>query len=279
MDRLSQILNRFSINANVFFSGNICGVQPFGGSDSGANSSDGHLHLLKSGRLTLINSQGVKTVFERPTVIFVPQSTQHRVLASESDQAELVCASIHYADGFNNPLATALPNFLYFDLQESQLLGQSAQWLFDEAFNERCGRQPMIDRLTDIFLIQVLRHVLEEGLVAHGMLAGLSHPQLVKAMNAIHEQPQENWNLEKLADIAAMSRSKFAELFRQVVGQPPGDYITDWRLAVAQGLLKKNKAVGLVAHEVGYENGSALARVFRKKTGLSPKEWLASLRT
>ncbi len=102
------------------------------------------------------------------------------------------------------------------------------------------------------------------------MLAGLSHPQLVKVMNAIHEQPQENWSLEKLADIAVMSRSKFAELFRSIVGQPPGDYISDWRVAVAQGLLKKNKPVGWVANEVGYENGSALARVFRKKTGLSP---------
>jgi len=274
MDRLSQILNRFSIHAQVFFSGNICGVQPFGASDS----SDGHLHLLKSGTLTLINAQGVKTVFERPAVIFVPQATQHRIVASESDQAELVCASIHYDDGFNNPLAAALPNFLYFDLQTSDLLGQSAHWLFDEAFNERCGRQPMIDRLTDIFLIQVLRHVLEEGLVEHGMLAGLSHPQLVKVMNAIHEQPQENWSLEKLADIAVMSRSKFAELFRSIVGQPPGDYISDWRVAVAQGLLKKNKPVGWVANEVGYENGSALARVFRKKTGLSPKAWLDKFR-
>jgi len=274
MDRLSEILNRFSIHAQVFFSGNICGVQPFGASDS----SDGHLHLLKSGTLTLINTQGVKTVFERPTVIFVPQATQHRIVASESDQAELVCASIHYDDGFNNPLAAALPNFLYFDLQESDLLGQSAHWLFDEAFNERCGRQPMIDRLTDIFLIQVLRHVMEEGLVEHGMLAGLSHPQLVRVMNAIHEQPQENWSLEKLAEIAAMSRSKFAELFRSIVGQPPGDYISDWRVAVAQGLLKKNKPVGWVANEVGYENGSALARVFRKKTGLSPKAWLDKFR-
>jgi AraC-like DNA-binding protein len=106
------------------------------------------------------------------------------------------------------------------------------------------------------------------------MLAGLSHPQLSKVLIKIHEKPEENWNLDSLSNLAAMSRSKFAELFKEVVGQPPGDYITDWRLFVAQGLLKENKSVGLVANEVGYENGSALARVFRKKTGLSPKEWL-----
>lgn len=270
MDRLSEILIRFSMNAQVFFSGNLCGIKPFGSPES----SEGHLHLLKSGTLTLINDQGVKTVFDRPTVIFFPQGSQHRIIASESDKTELVCANIEYSDGFNNPLACALPKFIFFDIEDSEYLGQAARWLFEEAFNERCGRQPMIDRLTDIFLIQVLRQVLEDGAVAHGMLAGLSHPQLSKVMVSMHEQPEENWNLESLSKLAAMSRSKFAELFKDVVGQPPGDYLTDWRLFIAQGLLRKNKSVGLVANKVGYENGSALARVFRKKTGLSPKEWL-----
>ncbi|MBQ0729592.1 MAG: AraC family transcriptional regulator [Oleispira antarctica] len=270
MDRLSEILIRFSMNAQVFFSGNLCGITPFGASDN----SEGHLHLLKSGKLTLIDDQGEKTVFDRPTVIFFPQASHHRIITSESDQAELVCANIQYRDGFNNPLAKALPKFIFFDIENSEYLGETANWLFDEAFNERCGRQPMIDRLSDIFLIQVLRQVLEDGAVAHGMLAGLSHPQLSKVMMSIHEQPEKNWNLESLSKLAAMSRSKFAELFKEVVGQPPGDYLTDWRLFIAQGLLQKNKSVGLVANEVGYENGSALARVFRKKTGLSPKEWL-----
>lgn len=270
MDRLSEILIRFSMNAQVFFSGNLCGTQSFGSN----KNSEGHLHFLKSGKLTLVNEQGEKIVFDRPTVIFFPQSTHHRIISNESDKAELVCANIQYSDGFNNPLANALPKFIFFDIEDSDYLGQTANWLFEEAFNERCGRQPMIDRLSDIFLIQVLRQVLDNGAVAHGMLAGLSHPQLSKVMIRIHEQPEENWSLESLSQLAAMSRSKFAELFKNVVGQPPGDYITDWRLFIAQGLLKKNNPVGLVANKVGYENGSALARVFRKKTGLSPKEWL-----
>lgn len=270
MDQLSEILIRFSMNAQVFFSGNLCGTQTFGSS----KQSEGHIHFLKSGKLTLINDQGEKVIFTRPTVIFFPQASRHKVISRESDKAELVCANIQYGDGFNNPLANALPKCIFFDIEESDYLGQTANWLFEEAFNDRCGRQPMIDRLSDIFLIQVLRQVLDNGTVAHGMLAGLSHPQLSKVIIKIHEQPEENWTLESLSQLAAMSRSKFAELFKSVVGQPPGDYITDWRLFIAQGLLKKNKPVGLVANEVGYENGSALARIFRKKTGLSPKEWL-----
>ncbi len=275
MDRLSEILNRFSMNAEVFFSGNLCGIQAFGGDQS----DGGSLHLLKSGTLAFINDEGHKIVLDRPAVIFIPKMFKHRIIANESEGAELVCANIHYGDGLSNPLANALPKFLYFELENSNLMGQSAEWLFREAFEDRYGRQPMIDRLTDIFLIQVLRQVLDEGTVSHGLMAGLSHPQLSRALAAMHREPQAQWTLETMAAEASMSRSKFAELFREIIGQPPGDYITEWRIAVAQGLLKKNKPVGLVANEVGYENGSALARVFRKKTGLSPREWLDKVRS
>ncbi|HBS42020.1 MAG TPA: AraC family transcriptional regulator [Oceanospirillales bacterium] len=270
MDTLADILNRFSISARVFFSGNLCGIQSFG--DGGG--TQGHLHLLKAGPLAFINNEGHKIVLDRPAVIFIPRAFQHRIIANESVGAELVCANIFYEDGQSNPLAGALPKLIYFDLEESGLLGQAASWLFEEAFSEQSGRQPMIDRLCDIFLIQILRHVLSEGIVQHGMIAGLSHPQIAKALTAIHQQPELPWTLESLAAKAAMSRTRFAEQFREIVGQTPGDYIADWRVAVAQGLLRKNKPVGLIANEVGYENGSALARVFRKRTGLSPKEWL-----
>jgi AraC-like DNA-binding protein len=81
-----------------------------------------------------------------------------------------------------------------------------------------------------------------------------------------------------MAETALMSRAKFAALFKDTIGQAPSDYLTDLRIAIAQGLLKKDKPVSLVANAVGYEHGSALARVFRKKTGLSPKEWLMKFR-
>ena len=77
-----------------------------------------------------------------------------------------------------------------------------------------------------------------------------------------------------MAEIALMSRSKFAEVFKEVIGQTPNDYLLEWRVSVAQSLLLKGKSVSLVANSVGYETASALSRVFRKKLELSPKEWL-----
>ncbi|MFT5298953.1 MAG: transcriptional regulator GlxA family with amidase domain [Colwellia sp.] len=84
--------------------------------------------------------------------------------------------------------------------------------------------------------------------------------------------PENQWGLDSMAELDLMSRSKFVDLFKRTVRQSPGSYEIDWRFVVAQGLLQQDKSVTLVANAVGYENGSALARVFRKKLRISPKQ-------
>ena len=270
MDQLSVILQRFSMNTEVFFTGNLCGISHFEKQDN-----QGHLHLLRSGELTLINEQGESHLFNQPTVIFIPSPHKHRFIGNEHNPPELVCANIVYNEMVSNPIAEALPNLLYFNLNESPKLKQTSMWLFEEAFKDHCGREPMINSLTDIFIIYILRHVLNNNIIKHGLLAGLAHPQISKVILAIHDAPEKQWGLEEMAQLALMSRSKFAELFKRIVGQSPGDYLIDWRIIVAKSLLLQNKPVALVANAVGYENGSALARVFRKKLAVSPKQWLS----
>lgn len=270
MDKLSAILNRFSISAGVFYTGGLCGLSAF----NDPNAKEGHLHLLKSGRLEIQYGNDQHIILQEPSLVFYPRPTPHNLIASDEDAAKVVCATVLYGSGPNNPLANALPDVIVIPLTESKLLSSSIEGLFEEAFHERSGRQVMMDRLTEIFLIHLLRYVMDTGTIAQGALAGLAHPQLANVIMALHQQPESSWSLEAMASLAHMSRSKFADEFRQVVGQSPGYYLIEWRIAVAQNLLKKGKPVGWVANEVGYENASALARVFRKKTGLSPKQWL-----
>jgi AraC-like DNA-binding protein len=269
MDQLSVILQRFSINTEVFFTGNLCGISNFN-----REPNQGHLHLLRSGALTIIDEKGTSRLIDEPTVLFFPRPHAHRIIGSEENPPELVCANILYDESNSNPIANALPSLLCFQFNDNQSLKQTAQSLFEEAFQDHCGRLPMINLLTNMFLIHVLRHVLNNNIMHFGLLAGLAHPQLSKVLLAIHEAPEQQWGLETMADLALMSRSKFAELFKRIVDQSPGDYLIDWRIVVAKSLLQQNKPVALVANAVGYENGSALARVFRKKLGMSPKEWI-----
>lgn len=272
MDRLSEILTRFELRTKVFFSGNLCVLSEFDDAQDGS----GYIHILKSGSLVLIDEQAKKRKkrnVAQPSVLLFPEGRKHLIVPDPVIGADIVSASIIYQDPIANPVANALPPFLKFQLSRYPDLKKAAKWIFKEAFGDKCGRAPMVDRLLDIFIIQILRQVLDDDAVSHGMLAGLSHPQLSHVINSIHAQPEYPWSLDSMAELAFMSRSKFADLFRDVLGETPGEYLTNWRMKVAQNELLKGHSVSIVADKVGYENGSALARAFRKKTGSSPKAW------
>jgi AraC-like DNA-binding protein len=146
--------------------------------------------------------------------------------------------------------------------------------LFQEAFSEREAKKLLIDKLAEVMVIHLLRHIVESRDNCSGLLAGLAHKQLSKVLLQVHQAPYENWNLEMMSEIAFMSRSKFAEEFKKVVGQSPGDYLIAWRISLAQNELKKGKPIALIANQVGYENTSGFSKAFKKKTGESPREWL-----
>ncbi len=270
MDRLSELLAQFEISAGVFHSGQLCGMSAFEDPDCQV----GHIHLLRTGRLQVISEGETDLELAGPALLFYPGPTGHRLLASRTDQPELVCATVHYGTGTSNPLANSLPEIMVLRDRELEPLRVSIEWLFREAFQARNGRQAMMNRLTELFLIQLLRHVMDGGLASGGMLAALAHPQLARVLQAVHQAPGEAWPLSRLASMAAMSRTKFAMTFRRVLGLPPGEYLIEWRVCVAQSLLRKGRATGWVAQQVGYENASGLAKAFRKRTGLSPREWL-----
>lgn len=77
-----------------------------------------------------------------------------------------------------------------------------------------------------------------------------------------------------MAECAGMSRSAFAALFKQAVGETPADYLIQWRLSLAQAQLRNGRSLKQVADELGYANASALSRVFTQRVGVSPRAWL-----
>jgi AraC-like DNA-binding protein len=127
--------------------------------------------------------------------------------------------------------------------------------------------------LFEVLLVQVLRHLMEGGQTGAGMLAGLSHPRLRLALVAMHEKPAQDWSLEALAARAGMSRSVFANAFRDTVGCTPGAYLQRWRIGLAEQALRRGRTLALIADEVGYGGEAALSRAFKAQTGLSPRQW------
>ncbi|CRL47389.1 AraC family transcriptional regulator [Pseudomonas sp. P154a] len=269
MDRLSTLLTHFGVSAGSFYSGHFCGSVAFDG-----DQSTGHLHLLQAGEVMLKLADEPDQVLTEPTLIFFPRPYRHRLFASEDSGAQLVCASLDFDGGAGNALAAALPDFLLLKLDSIPTMAGTLDWLFSEAFGGICGREAMMDRLFELLVIQLLRHILSDREQSPGMMAGLADLRLARAMSLMHDAPEKSWTVAELSAAANMSRASFAEHFRQVVGQTPVDYLVSWRISLAQKRLREGKSIALIADEVGYESPSALARAFRRKTGVSPREWV-----
>lgn len=269
MDRLSTLLTHFGVSAGTFHSGDFCGVTSFDG-----DQATGHLHLLQAGELTLKLADERVLQLNEPTLIFFPRPYRHRLFASEASGTQLVCASLEFDGGAGNALAAALPEYLVLKLDSIPTLAGALDWLFSEAFGGICGREAMMDRLFELLVIQLLRHILTSRDQTPGMMAGLADPRLARPLSLMHDAPGKAWTVAELSAAANMSRASFADYFRSVVGQTPVDYLVSWRISLAQKRLREGKSIALIADEVGYESPSALARAFRRKTGASPREWL-----
>lgn len=263
MDPFAALFAHVTPKARTFFAGNLCKTVQY--------PDVGHLHLLKGGELTVIQTGQSDLQFDEPTLLFFPRGRVHSFAANPERGADLVCATVELGGAEGNPIGLSLPELVVLPLASHPALAPVCDLLLGEAFSEQGGRQAALDRLFDYLLILIVRHVVEGGRVATGVLAGLADPRLAKALTAMHEAPKKSWTLDDLAGIAGMSRTRFAEHFRMRIGQTPIDYLTVWRMTVACQLLARGKPVKSVALQVGYQSAGAFSRVFSRVTGQAPR--------
>ncbi len=272
-DRLSSLLSRFSVTARVDRNGPLQQAAVFGDEHDA-----GRLHLLRGGAVRSMHPGWSPLNLARASLLFYPRPFAHELRPAASAPATLLSASIHFDGGSVGPLAAALPPVLVLPLEALGDARATLEQLAAEADHRLCGQQVALSRLCELLLVQVLRHVIDHGLVGTGMLAGLADARLSKALVVLHDEPERDWHLEDLAAAAGMSRARFAARFKQVLGVAPGEYLTRWRIGLAQHLLQQGRPVKQVAGEVGYASPAALGRVFATRTGATPKAW-ANTRT
>ncbi len=267
-DRLEAMLQHFSVSAQMFHAGTLCGIN-----DLLPQDGVGQLHLIKRGTVTVRHHGEADLQIDTPSLLLYPRPMAHRFVMDADTGADLTCANLRFDGGAANPITAMLPAFVCLPLPQIGGSEPVLALLFEEAFEQRCGRKALLDRLFEVVLIQILRHLMGRGQTQVGMLAGLAHPRLRLAMIAMHERPAEEWGLEALASQAGMSRSAFANAFRDTVGCTPGVYLQRWRVSLVQQALRQGRSLKLVAHEVGYGSESALSRSFKASLGVSPREW------
>jgi AraC-like DNA-binding protein len=278
IDRLSELLDRFRVRASLFHNGPLCGRTTFD-----AQADRAFLHVLRRGRLQIEHPARAdaprRVVIEEPTLVLYPRALHHVFVNPPREGSDFTCATLHFDGGDRNPIVSALPALLLVPLDAVSGLQPALDLLFAETDRVRCGSRLLADRLFEVVLIQLLRWVIDHPQavgVNSGLLMGLSDPRLARALVALHEEPQNDWSLTRMAATAGMSRSAFADAFKSVTGTTPAAYLTDWRLTVASSLLRAGRPQKLVATESGFSNASSLSRAFKQRFGAGPREWLAN---
>lgn len=268
MDQLSALINNFKIKTKVFSHGTLCGELSF---DTFENI--GHVHIIKKAPLEIILSDRSIEIVE-PSLVFFPRKTPHTFRSIHEDGAEMVCATISIGNGLSNPLTQGLPDCLVIPTPQVEELNKLLDMVYFEAFHNFSGKDGALDHLMDYLVIRMYRYAIEKNLVENSAISGLADPKISKAIQAIHEHPSKNWSLETLANEANMSRSKFAEYFKQKVGIPPMNYLTEWRINLATKYLLDGAPIKTLHKSLGYSSTTSFARIFAQRLGLTPKEWL-----
>ena len=130
------------------------------------------------------------------------------------------------------------------------------------------GWEALVNRLLQVLFIYVLRASAE---AERGSLAALADPGLRKVLEAVHEKPEDDWTLDRMARCAGVSRSVLVRRFRQVCGMSPMKYVTRWRMQRARTLLLRSaSSAGEVSANVGYASEAAFNRVFKEHYGAPP---------
>lgn len=201
--------------------------------------------------------------------------TMGRGTAGDAPPTQLVCGFLGCDRLPFNPLLAALPSVIPMRGAPDGALHAFAQQALIESQANRSGATVMLTRLSELMFIEVVRRFVEaSGTASNGWLAALRDPAIGKALALLHEQPQRRWTLPELAAESAVSRSVLAERFTALVGQPPMQYLTQWRLQVAAGrLVSTSRKVAAVAASVGWESEAAFSRAFKKALGMPPAEW------
>jgi len=136
------------------------------------------------------------------------------------------------------------------------------------------GRSLMLSHLAPIMLLQMLRIYLSTAKNEENWLAALSHPQLSETLEAMQSGYQQSWSLEALANLAHMSRSGFALMFKKKVGITPMDYLKHWRMQVACELLQtSDDSLSAIASAVGYGSESAFSVAFQRIVKCRPGKY------
>ncbi len=180
----------------------------------------------------------------------------------------IMCGAFSYDTKVKHPFIRDLPCFIHIKSAHNpdlQWLNTLIDTLANEAKNPAPGSTVMVDRLTEVLFIQLMRSHVQSRPGGQGYLAALSDPQIGKSLNLIHDEQNAQWTVERLGEQVAMSRTAFTEKFSTLVGMAPKTYLINWRMQKAKRALQAGEQTMInIAEAAGYSSEAAFSKAFKQ---------------
>ena len=259
-------------------------------------------HVVTSGRCWLEVEGADPYLLQPDCLALVPHGEGHRLLSEPGESAEklfdlpreqiseryevlrygrggaatsLICGTVRFGYPAAHQLIRLLPKLICIEAWQSpqmEWIQSTLRLMATEARLMRPGGETIITRLADILVIQAIRSwMAQDPLAQTGWLGALRDKQVGYAILLIQRGPARQWTVASLAKEVGMSRSAFAARFKELVGEAPMQYITQWRMNLALTWLKKEGvSVSELANRLGYQSEAAFSRTFKRSIGVSP---------
>jgi AraC-like DNA-binding protein len=189
----------------------------------------------------------------------------------------LLCGAFHFDYPHNFPLLHRLPNLIHVRGTQGRLeegFADIVRMIARESASQRHGADVMLNRLTELLFIQVIRLWIDQQAEASvGWVGALRDQPVSAALSLIHQSPAHKWTVNELAEAVALSRSAFSARFTELVGEPPLTYLTRWRMLKATRLLKNDVGMETIAELLGYESETAFRKAFKREIGMPPAQY------
>ncbi len=298
MDVLGDILSTLQLRSTLYFRAEL--TAPFSISVP-EDRAVIRFHVANRGPCLVTLPTGEATRFEQGDLVLVPHGAAHvlsdpsskqprplgevlkesgfdgsgpLVFGGGGEQTVIVCGYFAFAHEAVHPVIASLPSLIHLPAvadRSYQWLEQLVSYMEGESRAQVEAWSEIVRRVAEILFIHVLRSYMGTHPNSTAALLALGDPQIGKALALIHAEPAREWSIGALATHAAMSKTAFAERFRQMLGTTPGKYLVDWRMHKARMLLDRgDTSVKQVAWEVGYESETAFNRVFSAHFGVTP---------
>lgn len=237
-------------------------------------------HVVTQGEAVLTYG-GKKTILlKKSDVVLMARGVHHQIESVDKNSAKLQLVSGAYQFWHEpiHPFFSELPDWYVLrseEISDFEQINKMIEALSREVSEKKMGAETVIQSLLDIIFSMLLRKIVEiKSQKKKTWSYAVTDLQIKQTVEKMHLNFSKPWTLDALAKLSGMSRAGFADKFKVTMGETPLKYLTMVRMQKAvQFLVETEDSLEQIAEKVGYQDPFSFSKVFKKLTGLPPREF------